>query len=61
MTYKTIQNLRPKEKFTTTKKIVEIDCDMCGYDRGLLTRSSYASAGLVKCNNPHCEYQIDTL
>jgi len=61
MTYKTIQNLKPKEKFATTKKIVEIDCEMCGYDRGILTQSSYASVGLVKCNNPQCEYQVDTL
>jgi hypothetical protein len=34
---------------------------MCGYDRGILTHSSYASAGLVKCNNPQCKYQVDTL
>jgi len=60
MTYKIVKKLSTKEeKFTTTKQIVEISCESCGYDRGILTHSSYASAGCVTCNNPDCENTID--
>ena len=62
MTYETIQSLSTKnDKFTTMKQIVEISCNSCGYDRGILTFSDYASTGLVKCNNPNCEEQINIL
>ena len=62
MTFKTIKSLSTRnDKFTTTKEIVEISCDSCEYNRGLLNYSSYASTGLVSCNNPECSNQIDTL
>jgi hypothetical protein len=62
MTYKPVKYLSTKDKkFTTTKQIVEIRCELCGYDRGILTHSSYASAGLVKCNNPECNHRIDEI
>jgi hypothetical protein len=62
MTYKTIQSLSTRdEKFTTTKEIVEISCDSCDYDRGILTFSSYASAGIVTCNNPDCSETIEEI
>lgn len=61
MSYKTIKGLKPKEKFTTTKKIVEISCDSCDYDRGLLTFSTYASAGIVTCNNPNCKHLVEEI
>ena len=56
MTFKTIKSLS-----TRKKEIVEISCDSCGYDRGLLNYSSYVSDELVTCNNPECGNQIDTL
>jgi hypothetical protein len=60
MTYKTIQKLSTREeKFTTAKEIVEISCDCCGYDRGILTYSDYASVGIVTCNNPDCDNTIE--
>lgn len=61
MTYKTIKTLKPEEKATTTKEIVEISCEKCGYDRGILHYSSYASIGSVHCNNPNCKHFIEEI
>jgi len=55
MEYTTIKQLSDSNKFTTTKQIVEINCEYCNYDRGILTFSTYSSSGSVKCNNPNCE------
>lgn len=61
MTYKTIKGLKTTEKFETTKEIVEISCERCDYDRGILRFSSYASVGSVHCNNPNCEHLIEQI
>jgi hypothetical protein len=61
MTYKTIKGLETTEKYITTKEIVEISCESCGYDRGILRYSSYASTGSVFCNNPNCKHLIEEL
>jgi len=53
--YNTIKSIGKNKKSTTSRKIVEINCEFCGYDRGILTYSSYASRGSVVCNNPYCE------
>ena len=60
MSYKVIQNLSTEcNQWLTTSQIVEISCDNCDYDRGILSFSDIASAGMVTCNNPECESTIE--